>query len=185
MRVATIMCPRPVTVRATTSVGTVARTLARHGVTALPVVDDRDRLVGIVSEADVIAHGIDTAGTALTDPVSAVMGSRTVVVHPETDVAAVGRVFARTHFKSLPVVDAADQVVGIVSRSDVLRAVGRDDECIEQDVADMLVRFGLHDWRVRVRNGVVSLSASRPGAAPRAFLETVSTTPGVAAVHTS
>lgn len=185
MRVAAIMSRRPVTVRATASVGTVARTLARHGVTALPVVDDTERLVGIVSEADVIAHGIDAAGHALTDPVSAVMGHRTVVVHPETDVVAVGRVFARTHHKSLPVVDAADQVVGVVSRSDVLRVVGRDDESIEQDVADLLARSGLHDWRVRVRNGVVSLTALRPGPEPSSFIDAVAATPGVAAVHTS
>jgi len=185
VRVASIMSPRPVTVRSTTLLGSVARMLARHGVTALPVVDEADRLVGIISEADVIAHGIDAAGHALTDPVSAVMGHRTVVVHPETDVMAAGRVFARTHYKSLPVVDAADQVVGIVSRSDVLRVVGRDDESIEQEVADLLVRSGLRDWRVRVRNGVVSLTSAHPGTEPSGFLDAVAATPGVAAVHTS
>ncbi len=183
MRVADIMSDRPVTVRGTATLGTVARVLARHGVTALPVVDEHDRVVGIVSEADLIARGFTEAECHLTDPVADVMGHRTVVVHPETDLAEAGRVFTTTPYKSIPVVDAADQVVGIVSRSDLVHALGRADDELEQDVTDLLARSGVRGCHVRVRNGVVSLTAPAAGDDLSVVLELVSATPGVSAVH--
>lgn len=185
MHVADIMSERPVTVRATATLGTVARTLAHHGVTALPVVDENDRLVGVVSEADLIRQGFEAPARRLADPVVAVMGHRTVVVHPETELAEAGEVFATTSYKSIPVVDAADQVVGIVSRSDLVRALGRSDEEIEEGLTDLLAGSGVRGCHVRVRNGVVTLTLSpaAAGADLSAVRAMVATTPGVSAVH--
>lgn len=183
MIVADVMSDRPVTVRTSATLGTVARTLAHHGVTALPVVDERDRVVGVISEADLIARGIAATDGGLAEKVGAVMGHRTVVVHPETELAEAGELFATTPYKSIPVVDAADRVVGIVSRSDLVRALGRDDDELEQDVNDLLARSGVRGCHVRVRNGVVSLTAPVSGADLSSVLEMVSATPGVSAVQ--
>ena len=183
MHVADIMSIRPVTVPRTATLGTVARTLALHGVTALPVVDGHDRVVGIISEADLIAHGIAAPDGGLADQVGAVMGHRTVVVHPETDLVEAGQVFASTPYKSIPVVDAADQVVGIVSRSDLVRAIGRGDDELEQDITDLLARRGVRDFRFRVRNGVVSFAGPVAGGDLSTVLVLVAATPGVSAVH--
>ncbi|HWJ10926.1 MAG TPA: CBS domain-containing protein [Nocardioides sp.] len=183
MHVSDIMSDRPVTVRPTATLGAVARTLAHHGVTALPVVDGRDRVVGVVSEADLIGHGPDAPRRQLTDPVSEVMGHRTVVVHPDTDLTAVSQIFATTAFKSIPVVDAADQVVGMVSRSDLVRTLGRDDELLEQDVSDLLARSGVRGCHVQVRHGVVSLTPPLSGPELAVVLDLLSATPGVSAVH--
>ena len=183
MRVADIMSSRPVTVPPTATLGTVARMLALHGVTALPVVDGHDRVVGIIGEADLIAHGITAPDGGLADPVGAVIGHRTVVVHPETGLAEAGEVFATTSYKSIPVVDAADQVVGIVSRSDLVRALGRGDDELEQDITDLLARCGVRECRVRVRNGVVSVAGPVAAADLTTIIELVSATPGVNAVH--
>lgn len=182
MRVADVMSKQPVTVPATATLGTVARVLARHGVTALPVVDGHDRVVGVISEADLIARGIAAPDRGLADPVGAVMGHRTVVVHPETELAEAGEVFATTPYKSIPVVDAADHVVGIVSRSDLVRALGRPDDELEEDVHDLLARSGVRGCQVRVRNGVVTLSGPAGGELST-VIDLVSATPGVSAVR--
>lgn len=117
-----LMTDCPVTVRPDAHLRTAARLLADHAVTALPVVDERGRVVGVLSEADVLAPGPgDLAGT-----VGAAMSRVVVLVHPETEVATLRRVLVDRLVKSLPVVDAADQVVGVVSRSDVVRAMVRD-----------------------------------------------------------
>lgn len=126
-----LMTASPITVRPGEPLRAAADLLAAHGVTALPVVDERGRVVGVLSEADLLGPGSgsgpgpgDLAGT-----VGEAMSSVVVLVHPETDVAALRRVLVDRLVKSLPVVDAADQVVGVVSRSDVVRAMvrGRDD----------------------------------------------------------
>lgn len=114
-----LMTASPITVRPGEPLRAAADLLAAHGVTALPVVDERGRVVGVLSEADLLGPGPgDLAGT-----VGEAMSSVVVLVHPETDVATLRRVLVDRLVKSLPVVDAADQVVGVVSRSDVVRAM--------------------------------------------------------------
>jgi CBS domain-containing protein len=179
MLVKDIMNARPVTVRTDQPVGAVARLLARHAVTALPVVDESGRIVGVISEADVIARG------RLADPVGEAMSRVVALVHPETEVAELRDVLTRTGVKSLPVVDAADQVVGVVSRSDVVRALAHDDEKLEEDVADVLAHARVSGCQVHVRNGIVQLTGLDATDGPRlaSVLDAVVATPGVVAVR--
>lgn len=153
MRVRDIMNKRPITVRSDTTVGAAARLLARHQVTAMPVVDAQAHLIGVLSEADLLGERARPA-----DLTADVMSRQLIVVHPETDVAELKRILTRTVAKSLPVVDASDQVVGVVSRSDVVRALARDDEELQEDVTDALVHAGVLTCRVQVHHGVVELS---------------------------
>ncbi|MBM0124599.1 CBS domain-containing protein [Pimelobacter simplex] len=173
------MNARPVTVRRDQPVAAAGRVLARHAVTALPVVDQDGRIVGVISEADVIAR------SCLTDTVGEAMSRVVALVHPETDVAELRDILTRTAVKSLPVVDAADQVVGVVSRSDVVRAFAHDDERLEEDVADVLAHARVSGCRVRVRNGLVHLTGLDATDSPRlaAVLDAVVATPGVVAVR--
>ncbi|MCX6399172.1 MAG: CBS domain-containing protein [Propionibacteriales bacterium] len=180
MRVRDIMSNRPITVRSDSTVGTAARLLARHQVTAVPVVDAQSRLIGVLSEADLLG---DRARPA--DLTADVMSRQLVVVHPETDVAELQRILMRTVAKSVPVVDASDQVVGVVSRSDVVRALARDDEELQEGVMDALVRAGVLSCRVQVHHGVVELSPagvdSHPDLPAAAAIAACVT--GVSAVH--
>jgi len=174
-----IMNARPVTVRTDQPIGAAARALARHAVTALPVVDENARIVGVISEADILARA------CLTDAVGDAMSRVVALVHPETDVVELRNVLTRTTVKSLPVVDAADHVVGVVSRSDVVRAFAHDDEELEEDVADVLARARVSGCRVRVRNGIVHLTGLDTTDSRRlaAVLDAVVATPGVVAVR--
>lgn len=179
MLVKDIMNARPVTVRTDQPIGSAARALARHAITALPVVDQNARIVGVISEADIIAR------SCLTDPVEEAMSRVVALVHPETDVTELRDVLTRTAVKSLPVVDAADQVVGVVSRSDLVRAFAHDDERLEEDVADVLAHARVSGCQVRVRNGIVHLSGLDATDSRRlaAVLDAVVATPGVVAVR--
>lgn len=181
MRVKDIMNNRPVTVSVGATVGVAARLLAHHGITALPVLDPQARLIGVLSEVDLLG---DRARPAA--PIRDVMSTQLIVVHPETEVAELTRIFTTTVAKSVPVVDASDQVVGVVSRSDVVRALGRSDEELAEEVVDALVRAGIPKCRVQVHNGIVELTADDGlGRATLGVAASIAeATTGVRAVHT-
>lgn len=154
----------------------VVHTLAREGVSAVPVVDADDRVIGVVSESDLLAkaavaaeprrHGLagrlwrhrlyekghgDTAATLMTFP--------PVTVHPAERVADAAWTAANARLKRLPVTDHRGRLVGVVGREDLLRALIRDDDEIRSEV-ESLVGQSLLDPRtveVTVENGVVTL----------------------------
>jgi CBS domain-containing protein len=80
--------------------------------------------------------------------------------HERADVADVAAVFAERGWKSIPVVHD-DRLVGVISRSDVVRALSRCDEEIQADVRLRLASDGLPGWRVRVCDAEVTVSGVR------------------------
>ncbi|MFC9329254.1 CBS domain-containing protein [Kitasatospora sp. NPDC057015] len=127
----------------------IVELLHAYGITAVPVVDDADRPVGIVSEADLLrtqsaqedptalqpppAGGPDRAGAATAQQL---MTSPAVCVAPGATVVAAARLMAGRHIKRLPVVDGEGRLVGLVSRGDLLKAFLRDDRAIRQDIVE-------------------------------------------------
>lgn len=155
----------------------IARTLADHDVTALPVVDDAEQCVGVVSEGDLLGEqarrpdpagllpsrgarpgrgGAREAGTA-----EELMTSPPAVARPEWNVVEAARVMADRQVKRLPVVDVAGRLVGILSRADLVRVFLRRDAAIGEEITrDVLERtLGLAPGQisVEVREGRVTL----------------------------
>ncbi|WP_328835171.1 CBS domain-containing protein [Streptomyces europaeiscabiei] len=155
----------------------VAHTLAREQVSALPVVDSDDHVIGVVSESDLLAkaavmaeprrHGAvgrlwqhrlydkshgDTAATLMTFP--------PVTVHPEQRVADAAWTAAHGRLKRLPVTDHHGRLVGVVSRHDLLRALIRDDAEILTEVESLVGRYLLDPRAVEVtvEHGVVTVA---------------------------
>ncbi|MFI2629117.1 CBS domain-containing protein [Streptomyces collinus] len=155
----------------------VAHTLAREQVSAVPVVDADDHVIGVVSESDLLAkaavmaephrhgpvgrlrqhrlydksHG-DTAATLMTFP--------PVTVHPAERVADAAWTAAHSRLKRLPVTDHRGRLVGVVSRRELLRALIRDDAEIRAE-AESLVGQHLLDpsaVEVAVESGVVTMA---------------------------
>lgn len=101
--------------------GDVVASFMIEGFGALPVVDAKSKLLGIVSEHDLLAalddgHKLSavTAGDIMTyNPYSA---------HPEMTLPTLVHVFRASDLVRVPVVDAKDKLVGIIARRDVLRA---------------------------------------------------------------
>lgn len=139
-----------------------AEVLAAHGFTAIPVVDD-DRLVGIVTEADLIGGRFPrdprfpAEGAPAGDTVGDVMTSPATAMGPGADVAVLARSLVDSGIRAMPIVDGS-RVVGIVTRGDLVRVFARDDEAIEADVRHRLAIYGDPDrWRIAVHDGVVQI----------------------------
>ncbi|MEU9627421.1 CBS domain-containing protein [Streptomyces luteogriseus] len=159
----------------------IVRTVEGQRISALPVVDTRKRVVGVVSEADLLRkeefrdsapgrgprarppEGLEKA-QALT--AADLMTSPPVTVHPDATLARAARLMARRKVKRLPVVDDDGVLRGIVSRSDLLRVFLRPDHDIAREIrhevlADRLPD-GIDSVRVEVNEGVVTLTGSVP-----------------------
>lgn len=169
MRARDLMSTPVVSVSPRTTAKEAARLLASHGFTALPVLDDDDRLVGVVTEADLIRDRFprdprhrpaDEDGTAGSTPpaiVGEVMTTPAIGMAAGADVVDVVTVMLADRVRSLPIVDGS-RVVGVVTRRDLMRAFGRDDEAITDDVRHRLSMYGAPDrWTVEVHDGAVSI----------------------------
>ncbi|MET9550146.1 CBS domain-containing protein [Streptomyces sp. NPDC006627] len=119
-------------------------------VSALPVLAGEGRVIGVVSEADLLPKEEfrDTdlsqldqlrrpADLAKAGGVSAgeVMSTPAVTVHPEATLPQAARIMALRHVKRLPVIDAHGLLQGLVSRSDLLKVFLRTDEELAEEVA--------------------------------------------------
>ncbi|MDQ0946896.1 CBS domain-containing protein [Streptomyces phaeochromogenes] len=145
-------------------------------VSALPVLEGEGRVVGVVSEADLLPKeefrdsdpdrytqlrrlsdlakaGAVTAGELMTSPA--------LTTHPNATLAQAARTMARAKVKRLPVVNDLGMLEGIVSRADLLKVFLRDDEEIAEEVRREVVSYLLpapaSTVRVEVRDGVVKL----------------------------
>jgi CBS-domain-containing membrane protein len=160
----------------------MAASLRQYRVSAFPVIDENRRVIGVVSEADLLAKealggeqaGIPaaftgvlhhrhpakseglTAGDLMTDPA--------VTVRPEDSVEHAARLMYTLQVKRLPVVDAGGCLIGIVSRADLLAVFNRPDAQIHAEIVnDVILRELVVDpamFTVTVADGVVTLQGS-------------------------
>lgn len=142
MRAKDVMTANVVTVHQHTPVDEVAQTLLSWRISAVPVVDDHDRLLGIVSEGDLVRHedaGTDRAPswwlTHLADPemqtdyikshgrvAGDVMSRHVVSVNPDTPLPEIAQLLEEHHIKRVPVLHK-QALVGIVSRANLLHGL--------------------------------------------------------------
>lgn len=188
-----VMTGDPVNVRPGTHVKEALRLLDSHAITAMPVVDDDGRIVGVVSEADLlrdsIAHDsrsqlipMAEQSTSLPVTVDEVMSRHPMTVSRNTDLAEAVELMTSTAVKSLPVVDDRHRPVGMVSRRDVVHRLSRSDESIESELDELFRALGVA-WSATVDEGRVSVEGPVGGQA-RALAETAAgTVPGVRSVH--
>jgi predicted transcriptional regulator len=146
----------------------------------VPVVDESDRVVGIISESDLmprtpaeqLARGADLAGGQGWGPdqgeldADAIMHAPAVTIQARDTLAEASRRMREAQVHHLPVVDAGERAVGMLSRGDLLKVFTRSDE----EIRDAIVQGLLvgHLWMdpsqfvVTVRDGIVSLQGKLP-----------------------
>jgi CBS domain-containing protein len=155
----------------------MAAALRQHRVSAFPVVDKKQQVIGIVSEADLLAKealgggdgrmpGMITGLLRHREMAKArgvmardVMTAPAVTVSPEATVEHAAQLMYLHRAKTLPVVDSGDRLMGIVSQADLLSVYGRPDEDIRADVlGGMTTRDAAHPETVSVavKDGVVT-----------------------------
>ncbi|MFI6774788.1 HPP family protein [Nocardia sp. NPDC050412] len=153
MRVREVMQRPIIAVRHNNTAREAALMLAELGYAALPVLDQDDRLIGVVTSGDLLRAG------ELNDPVSAVMTTPAISV---PDNAALAEVMSRlvTHgLRSVPVVDAEGRVIGMFSRGDALRIMLTPDDALTAGAQNLLDQYtGARRWHVTVDEGDATIS---------------------------
>jgi CBS domain-containing protein len=127
------MSASPVTVGPATSVSELLAQFDRHDFNAFPVLDDRGRLLGIISKLDLLELflGGDASAAAATGDIGTtraenLMHHDIVSVEPRASISAAGAIMVANNLRSLPVVERQNDhltLVGMVSRGDVLRGL--------------------------------------------------------------
>ncbi|MFI0724131.1 CBS domain-containing protein [Streptomyces sp. NPDC021224] len=181
----------------------IVATLEKWKVSALPVLQGDGRVVGVVSEADLLhkeqlrdsepgrfgsVHALSDVSKADAVTAEHLMTSPAVCVHSGTTLAQAARIMAQRKVKRLPVTDAEDRLRGVVSRGDLLEVFLRPDSEIAAEVRKEVVHALFPDEagpRVDVREGVVWLRGRvhDPGLIPVAG-RLARTVEGVVDVHT-
>jgi CBS domain-containing protein len=199
-RVSDVMTTPVITTPERTLVRELVGIMSTHRVSAVPIVDDDDRVVGLVSEADLLpkvaatgvtgaraAGGRRTAAKTAAASARDLMSTPALSVSADASLSAAAKKMQATKVKRLLVTDGSGQLLGIVSRADLLRPYTRSDSAIRQEVIDNVLRRVL--WidssqvQVHVDAGVVTLTGAvgrRTTAAIAARL--AARVPGVVAV---
>ncbi len=148
MKIREIMSHPVITVPPGLPIKHVAAILVEKRISGVPVVDDEDRLLGIVTEADLLpmetepdprSHILHSPPRQEPLPTTAeeAMSHDVISLNPDADVAEAARVMLERHVKRIPII-AGGQVVGIVSRRDILKVLARSDDQIQIELRDLL-----------------------------------------------
>ena len=175
--VSDVMTRDVVSVPATAGYKQMADLLVGHRISALPVVDGERRVLGVVSEADLLAklecadrvprHPLATRRArngrrkATGDTAAELMTSPAVTVSRTETVTRVARLMEAARVKRVPVVDPGGHLIGIVSRRDLVRMYTRSDQEIRADVGQGVLRSLWIDpgqLQIGVRSGIVTLT---------------------------
>ncbi len=176
--VADVMTTDVLTVRESTPYKEIARLLAERRVSAVPVVDDDGRVVGVVSETDLLrkeehlvpwrSRRLAYRGSRIERKKAAatvaaeLMTTPPVCIELGASLPAAARAMTDHDVTRLIVLNADGRLAGIVSRSDLLRVFLAPDEQIRERVTRRLIRDALWDdpfaVRAEVRDGIVTLT---------------------------
>lgn len=127
-----VMHPGAVTCRHTDTLDKAATCMRDHDCGAIPVVDERDHLVGIVTDRDITLTAL-ARGTALREiEVREAMTKQVAVVHPGDDIQEAERQMSRHQVRRVPVLDDDDHVVGMVALADL--ALHADKSNVRNDL---------------------------------------------------
>jgi CBS domain-containing protein len=174
-RVIDVMTTSVVTVDRLTSYKDIVRLLNERRISGVPVLSMGRHVVGVVSEADLLAEEDKDARDRMANPghlrrrpprhwaltAGELMTSPAITIHPDATIPGAARTMNAHHIRRLPVVDEQGRLIGIVSRRDLLGVFLRPDADIAKEVRQIFDEV-LHDnpasVTITVKNGVVVLT---------------------------
>ena len=162
----------------------VARLLGDHRISGLPVVDEDEQVIGVISETDLMARQAETpdpfepkkhhwpfsvtrasrqrATKARARTAGQLMTEPPLTVHADNTIVEAARTMAQHHVERMPVLDEEHRLVGIVTRRDLLQVFLRPDADIRTEVVEEVLVHALwlppRSVDVQVVEGVVTLS---------------------------
>jgi CBS-domain-containing membrane protein len=137
-----VMTHKVFSVHRDAEIAEAARVLSEQKISGMPVLDEKGGVIGVISEADILASaGLGKKRTAgdlvrrlLGEPVpekkeghrvADVMNAPPITIGPFEDIKEVAAILDKQRIKRLPVVDNDGKLLGIVSRGDIIRAMGK------------------------------------------------------------
>lgn len=217
MKARDIMVSPVITVRESDTIQDVAKQLVAHRISAVPVLDHTGKVVGIISEADLLHR--KEAGTERPASwwLSVISGERALAeqyvrshgkrakdvmtkdvqtADPDTPLSEMADLLEQSNIKRVPIVTTGGDLVGIVSRANIVQALASARPALEISPSDAMIRNRLiaelkkHSWshlyklNVTVTNGVVDLWGIAESEPERQAIRVAAeVTPGVAAVN--
>ena len=145
-----IMNKYPITVGKDEQITNVAKLMVKHNLTAIAVVDEENKLIGIVSEGDLLykkvrphaPHYINILGAniyyggigeydgqfkkLLATEVAEIMSTEVITAYADAEVEVTVSAMVEKHLKNLPVVDEAYHLIGMVSRHDIMKLIAEE-----------------------------------------------------------
>jgi CBS domain-containing protein len=174
-RVSDVMTTDVVTAPVDTSIRTLVDIMYANRVSAVPVVGDDDRVVGVVSQADLLPKvaasdsglrkprrrvAMKAAATSARD----LMSTPALSIAPDATLSAAAKKMEAKKVKRLLVTGRSGRLLGIVSRADLLRLYARPDTAIRQDIVDHVLRHTMwidpNEVQVDVVAGVATLTGA-------------------------
>ena len=217
MQARDVMISPVVTVGKSATVRDVAKLLLEKRISAVPVVDDAGKVVGIVTEGDLIhraeagterpyswwTHFLAGDATIAADyaksharRVEDVMTSDVITASPETPLHEIATLLEERRIKRVPIVNKDGNLVGIVSRANLIQVVASARPKLEMTLPDLTIRQKLldelkkqswahtHNLSVTVTNGVVDLwGYAKSGEERKAIRVAAEAIPGVTVVN--
>lgn len=182
MKAMDVMVRDVVTVKPDDDVALVVRLLAEHDVSALPVVDDDDNVVGVISEADLLhreeigtekqrpwwLEAVTSASTLAGEfakphgrRVEEIMSSNVVSASEDTPLGEIATLLERHRIKRLPILRAG-KLFGIVSRSNLIQALASSQaQSGAGSGVDPIARYAWSYWiGLAINPGPISASAT-------------------------
>jgi CBS domain-containing protein len=174
--VAEVMTYNVVAVRRDAEFKEIVSVMHRRRISAFPVLDESDRVIGVVSEADLLPREAYPAGPRSAKPgrrrrvpakagamtAAELMTSPATTILPQATVTEAAKLMDTTAVKRLPVVDGDGRLVGIVSRVDLLSVYDRPDAQILAEITERVIGgdfvFDPSEFAVTVSNGVVTIA---------------------------
>ena len=190
MKARDVMISPVITVGENDPVHHVANLLIKHRISAVPVVDHTGKIIGIVSEGDLIRRPETGTESPVSWWLSLISGERALAeayskshgkkardvmttpvqtAHPDTPLHDIADMLEERHVRRVPIVNQAGELVGIISRANIVQALATARPQLEISASDSLIRERLitelrkHSWshlpklNVTVTNGVVDL----------------------------
>lgn len=142
VRVGEVMTRSVIAVARERGVREAAQLLSEHRISGMPVVDADNRVIGVVSEADILSQAGPQAGHTFKNilrhlfgeplphrksggTVGDVLSEPAITTKADVDIRAVAALIDAKRIKRLPVVDEQGKIIGIISRGDIVRALSR------------------------------------------------------------
>lgn len=122
VRVGDLLGRNVVSIKPTSTVAEAARLMRANNIGSVLVMDESERLVGILTERDIV-YKVVAEGKSLETPVEEAMTRDIITVREEATIAEAARLMIGMNIRHIPVVDAHGRVVGVLSLRDLARAI--------------------------------------------------------------